>query len=61
MTVELAWELMLVRMQEADALPAHVKSVKAAFCAGVYAASADVLLHQASATALSQAADRVEQ
>lgn len=60
MMVDLAWNLMLMRMQNDGALPAHIDSVRAAFCAGVYAASADVTLHRSTGEQISLVADRIE-
>ncbi len=58
--VEATWEKLEARLEKQGALPHVVDRARAAYAAGVYAASAAVLNERAHSRELSEAAERVE-
>lgn len=60
-SVETTWDLMEARLRaNPDAQDNLINNVRLAFCAGVYAAAAQVLAEGGKAQNLSEAADRLE-
>lgn len=60
LAVEETWRRLQDRMGREGATWVYVDSVRAAYVAGVYAASQDVLMRGAGSRDLSEAADRIE-
>ena len=59
-TVGEAWRLLQNRLEREGAEVRYIDSARAAFVAGVYASSKDVLMNRSDSQVLSEAADRIE-